>query len=112
MKNWQRNLSQKLKRNVIGGSLAVATLSAGYAWGEASDDETPGELGREVANLDELVVTATQTETLLSELGYSVSVIDRTEIENSNFNYVTEILKTVPGVDFRTNGPHSNSSTL
>ncbi|MFO7821120.1 MAG: TonB-dependent receptor [Lentisphaeria bacterium] len=111
MKNWQRNLSQKLKRNVIGGSLAAAVLSAGYTSG-ASEGKGGSESDSEARNLDDLIVTATQTETPLSELGYSVSVIDRTEIENSNFNYVTEILKTVPGVDFRTNGPHSNSSTL
>lgn len=62
--------------------------------------------------LQDMVVTATKTKTPAREIAYSVSIIDRDEIENSNLSYVSDVLQTVLGLDLWFSGPHSTSNTL
>lgn len=62
--------------------------------------------GQESSHLDEIVVTATRSETPLTEVGSSVTVVTREEIEERNKTFVLDILRTVPAVDVtRSGGP-------
>lgn len=51
-----------------------------------------------------IVVTATREEKPLSEIGQSVTVIDREEIETRQAVAVADLLRNVPGVNFTRNG--------
>lgn len=91
---------------------SVAVLGA-YAMGdEPAGGQTTTDQAAAKTTLPQTVVTATRTEAPLTSIGSSITVISRQEIENRNVNTVWDLLKTVPGIDFRRNGPHSNSSTI
>jgi len=47
--------------------------------------------------LNDVVITATRTKANTIELANSISVIDSTQISNSNANNVFDLLKTKPG---------------
>ncbi len=51
-----------------------------------------------------IVVTATRSETPVSQVGSSITVVDDEEIERSQENFVSELLAQVPGVSFTRNG--------
>lgn len=53
--------------------------------------------------LDEVVVTATRKEEKIKDLPGSVSVVTRTEIEQSDAKEVPELLQSIPGVTFQDN---------
>lgn len=53
---------------------------------------------------DEIVVTATRTETPLDKIGSSVTVLDRETIARSQEEVVSDLLVQVPGVSFSRNG--------
>lgn len=86
----------------------TAMLGAAALMGTASMAED----AREPSRLDTVVVTATRTDTPLGQLGQSVTVIDREQIDNGQFTTVTDLLRQTVGVDFRANGPHSSSTSL
>ncbi len=63
-------------------------------------------LGFDSFQLDEIVVTATRSEAALNEVGSSVTVISREEIEQRNKTFVLDLLRSVPSVDVtRSGGP-------
>ena len=82
------------------GLLATAVL-AGFAL-----QATPAE--DEPQQMQDVVVTATLAGTPASQLGQSVTVIGRKEIEASKLTYVSQLLQRVAGVDFNSYGPTSN----
>jgi len=64
-------------------------------------------------DVTEVVVTATRLETRDEKVASSVTVITAREIENSGIKYVSEILNTVPGLDFfQLGGVGQQSSVL
>ncbi len=102
MVSTQRLFGQQLRginrRLCVGAAVTAAAVCL------AQDDAA--------VQMDSYVVTATKTETALSELGYSVSLITRDQIENSKFTYVTDLLQTIPGLDYRSNGMRASTATL
>ncbi len=62
--------------------------------------------------LEEVVVTATRIPTRIEDVGSSVSVITREEIEQRQFKTVTEALRTVPGVHMVQTGPRGQVSSV
>jgi vitamin B12 transporter len=56
--------------------------------------------------LDPVVVTGSRIPEHLSRIGRSVSVITREDIEGLPVNSVSDLLKTIPGVDVRQRGVH------
>ena len=69
--------------------------------------------GQESLQLDEIVITATRTETPLDEVGSSVTVITREEIEQRKTDFVSDILRSVPAVDVvRSGGPGGQTSVF
>lgn len=97
-------------RHTLNHALRLAVLAgAGYAAEVAGPPTAPAEPAQQ---MEPLVVSATLTETPASQLGQSVTVITREQIESTQAATLTDLLRQVAGVDFRTNGPHSSSTTL
>ena len=67
----------------------------------------------EVTELDPMVVTATRVATPMSEVGSSVTLISREQIESRQAEYVHEVLRGVPGLDVvRQGGPGQQTSVF
>ncbi len=81
-----------MRWKVVGMSWALAgILGQGQAFAEEA--QTP------VDRLDDVVVTGTRTPHTLKDVPVETILINRPEIERSNAQTVTEILKTVPGIN-------------
>jgi len=73
----------------------------------------PGAARAEEADSDTIVVTATRSETKLSEVGKSISVIGLDEIEQRQTVPLADLLRTLPGVTIQRNGgPGSTTSVF
>lgn len=59
----------------------------------------PGLVAAEVMQLEPMVVTATRVETPISEVGSSVTLIPRAEIERRQAVHLLDVLRGVPGLD-------------
>ncbi|MDD2337110.1 MAG: TonB-dependent receptor plug domain-containing protein [Geobacteraceae bacterium] len=55
--------------------------------------------GQDSSQLEEIVVTANRNEAALDEIGSSISVITREEIDRSKKPFVLDLLRTVPALD-------------
>lgn len=91
-------------------SKRIATTTALVATGIACAQATTSD-GPEV-ELRDMVVTATRTYTPADEIGFSLSVIDREEIESSRATFAKDVLDMAPGLHFWSNGPHSSGNAL
>ncbi len=60
--------------------------------------------GDGAASMEEIVVTGTKIEKKIEDLTGSVTVITADEIEKNNFTDFTEVLRSVPGVEFKQAG--------
>ncbi len=91
----------------LGKRIATATvLIVGIACAYATADDRPE------VELRDMVVTATRTHTPADEIGFSLTVIDREEIEASRATFAKDILDMAPGLHFWSNGPHSSGNAL
>lgn len=61
---------------------------------------------------DTIVVTATRVETPLSEVGQSVSVVTREDIERTQATQATEVLARLPGVSVSSTGGFGQTSSV
>lgn len=61
---------------------------------------------------EELLVTASRTATPLQQVGASVSVLDRSDIERLGYVRVQDILRTLPSIQVSSNGVMGSSSAL
>jgi len=77
---------------VVGMAWAIASI-VGQGAAFAAEDEVP------VDRLSEIVVTGTRTPHTLKDVPVETILITRTEIERSNAQTVTDILKNVPGLN-------------
>ncbi len=91
--------------NVADGSYRVSVESPGFTQTREIRVEVSGGIARTVevrldvaAISDQLVITATRTQTASSELGGSVSVISSDDLKRSNQSLVSEALRSVPGL--------------
>ena len=87
------------KKQTLPALIALACSQAALA-------QTP------VAQLDEVVVTATRTATPVSKVLSDVTVIGREEIEQSGSLTVAELLSREAGVEFYSNGGEGKSTSL
>ncbi|MFO7604801.1 MAG: TonB-dependent receptor [Desulfurivibrionaceae bacterium] len=88
---------------IVGLIFAPATL-----WAAESQDDA-----RSVATMEEVVVTATRTATNLDKVGGSaVTVITAEEIEKKQPATVAEMLRTVPGLDVKSNGGRGTNTSI
>lgn len=62
--------------------------------------------------LDTVTVTASRFETPLREIGASLTVIDREEIENRGYQTITDLLRTQVGLAANTSGGEGSTSSL
>ena len=66
----------------------------------------------ETLTLDPVVVTATRTETPLSQIGSSVTVITAEEIEEKQQKRVVDILRSIPGTSIVQSGPQGTATSI
>jgi len=77
--------------------LIISNVTPASAVEAGQDEDNP-------ASLEEVVVTGTKIEKKLENLTDSVTVITAKEIEEKNFTDFTEILRSVPGIEFKQAG--------
>ena len=94
-----------LGREVIIGTLSVATLSHAKAEGISVNAEAAADsLQRKELRLDEVVVTGSRAPLTQTEAARIVSVITRDDIERAAAESVNDLLKLATGVDVRQRG--------
>lgn len=92
------------------GVFLLAVLLVVPGWVSAQDKQQGDE---SIATMEEVVVTATRTETTLDKIGgNSVTVITAEEIEAKKQSSVQAILKSVPGLDITSNGGPGTNTTV
>lgn len=94
-----------LGREVLVGTLSVATLSHAKAEGISIRTEMEGDtLQRKELKLDEVIVTGSRAPLTMSESAKIVSVITREDIHRAVAESINDILKLATGVDVRQRG--------
>ena len=73
---------------------------------------TMAETSGDVTTLEDVVVTASRTETPLSQVASSVTVIDEEEITARQKSTVLELLRSVPGVDVVQSGGFGGATSI
>lgn len=92
-------------REVLIGTLSVATLSHAKAEGISVNTEATGDsLQRSELKLEEVVVTGSRAPLTLAESAKIVSVITRDDIHRAAAESINDILKLATGVDVRQRG--------
>ena len=92
-------------REVLIGTLSVATLSHAKAGGISVNTEATGDsLQRSELKLEEVVVTGSRAPLTLAESAKIVSVITREDIHRAAAESINDILKLATGVDVRQRG--------
>ncbi len=92
-------------REVLIGTLSVATLSHAKADGISVNTEATGDsLQRSELKLEEVVVTGSRAPLTLAESAKIVSVITREDIHRAAAESINDILKLATGVDVRQRG--------
>ena len=92
-------------REVLIGTLSVATLSHAKAEGVSVNTEATGDsLQRSELKLEEVVVTGSRAPLTLAESAKIVSVITRDDIHRAAAESINDILKLAIGVDVRQRG--------
>ncbi|MCH9025281.1 MAG: TonB-dependent receptor, partial [candidate division Zixibacteria bacterium] len=87
-------------------ALLLVEATGIHAQEQSGTEENPKELN------DSIVVTANRTATPLREIGSSVTIITRAEIENSQAVMITDILRNVPGLDVVQSGGAGTLTSL
>jgi len=72
----------------------------------------PPEPQQPVTQLSPVVVTATRTETPVAETAVSITVIPAEEIEQQQSETVTEVLRSIPGLDLAQYGSRGTTTTV
>jgi vitamin B12 transporter len=72
----------------------------------------PPEPQQPVTQLSPVVVTATRTETSVAETAASITVITAEEIEQQQSETVTEVLRSIPGLDLAQNGSRGTTTSV
>ena len=99
------SLFSALGREVLIGTLSVATLSHAKADGISVNVDAVGDsLRRKELKLDEVVVTGSRVPLTQSEAAKIVSVITREDIDRAAAESINDILKSATGVDVRQRG--------
>ena len=77
-----------------------------------AEGNKPGSDSLRTYHLSDVVVSATKTATLSTQVGSAITVIDRTEIEQSQKGTVLELLSEVPGVSLAQQGGAGKLATV
>lgn len=96
------------------GAASLAIELAGFAaWSHAAKAGDNIEVKLALAPVRErIVVTATRTETPTAQLGASITVVSREEIEERSLLRVADIFSAVPGATLAQNGPPGSLASL
>ena len=86
-------------KKFVASSLAVSLIASSYAWSQS-------------ILLDEVTISANMTETKISDVGSSISVFTREDLDNSSELYLVDFLDDVTGVTSTQNGPRGTTANL
>ncbi len=93
------------------GFISCVLLSGSFLWGQ--DKAVLGENSAQEENEnEEIVITATRTETPKKRIGSSITSIGKDEIERKGEQDVLDILRDVAGLDFAQSGGKGGSTSL
>jgi len=92
--------------------LLLVSGLAGLLSGAAEDDVTPAAETPTIHIENEIVVTATRSESELRTIGHSVTVIDQAEIRRHGFRSVAEALAAAPGIQLQQNGSFGGTTSV
>ncbi|HXV37067.1 MAG TPA: TonB-dependent receptor [Myxococcota bacterium] len=106
-----RSRTLRFKRASFVGVALCALLGAALPAIAASEEDEEGEES-DVLQVGDVVATATRTDTPAAEVASSVTVVTAAEIERRQLKLVTEVLRTVPGVDVRRNGGPGTQTSI
>jgi len=81
--------------------MAIALLAVGWETAAIAQDR-----------VEEVVVTATRAPTRVEDIGSSVTVVDRQDIEEKQYRTVTQALETVPGLRMVQQGPRGTNTSI
>ena len=99
-----------MKRLLISTTSLFSIVTAVHAF--AQQAPTPDVAGKAAAEVDEIVVTATRTPQRLDRIGSSITVVTREEIEQRQIVVVSDLLASLPGVNFSRNGSVGGTTSL
>ena len=97
---WDIKMTDYLKLLLL-GSTVLLPATASFAQ-DTNDDE----------NLEELVVTASRRPQNLSDIGASISVLNKNALNEGQFAFVIDALQTLPGVSINQNGSIGGLATV
>ena len=90
------------------GARDMAVL-LGVAWGACAADPASAQEPERVVPLEELIVSATRTETELRDVPVNVTVVSREELRLSSAQTLQDVLLAIPGVTFGRNVPAASA---
>lgn len=100
-------------KNDLRGATFKTTLALGTALiASVAAAQTVHAQNTSDGTVEEVVVTATRAPTRVEDIGSSVNVIDRQEIEEKQYRTVTQALETVPGLRMVQQGPRGTTSSV
>ena len=79
---------------------------------EEQEKKKKKEAKKEATEMDEMVVTATRTETPIEHIAGSVTIVTREEIENRGQATLSDVLKDIPGIAVTQSGGPGNHTTI
>ena len=89
---------------VFWGCLAIYFFS-GFCWaGDIKSND------QSITTMDEVVVTATKTKEKRKDIPNSMTIMDKTDIQESTAKSVGELLANEPGIDWRTRGNYGGAA--
>ena len=105
----QNNSGRRRCAAITAALLAAIQISAAQT---PAPTQAPASKEQTSADLPEVVVTATMTETESWRTASSVTVIDRKKIDENQYRFVTDALRNVPGMTVVTPGIPGNVATV
>lgn len=92
-------------------ALGLAALASHLAWAQSQPPQTPqSNSDEQTAELQPIVVLAAKTGALQTSLGQTVDIVTREQLDAAGYQTVTDALRDVAGVDFRSYGPKDTGS--
>ena len=102
-----------LEKRTLTAAVLCAVTSVGFVMNANAAEKVSKEERLNEYVLDTMVVTATRTEKVLSEIPASVSVVTDKDIEKMHVNTINEVLSRVPGIySSRLKGIANSSPTI
>ncbi len=113
-KKWQNKKYAAF--NSLGKSIVICSLSVCYSLvvvpRQASAQNSDTVIVNNAEEIDEVVLTAERDEANLVEIGRTITIMTRNEVEQSASQSLADVLEHAPGIDLRQRGVHGAQADL